>query len=230
MALSAQNVIDAGYAKSAAALIGDIASPAELVTRIGQCLREVFLILARENPYIIGTQAIAAFGATGWARPADALRVIKVNANAGTVAVPPYLTGEIAVVAFNDQLFAKGKPSVTELGQVFIPVGQTMDPSGGTLTIIYARAPQIPLQASDPIDPLFPEFFADFLAYDVAAYLASKDERAEDEQTFLGMKSADLQQIIQWSRGQTYSLRSRFPIVQPPLTNTNGGKQTPAEA
>ncbi len=229
MALLTQDIIDQGYAKSAAARVESIASPEELVTRVGQCLREVFLILARENPYVLGTQNIAAKGVVGWSRPADCLRVIKVLANAGTVAVPAYTSGEIAVVAFNDQLFAKGKPSLTELGQTFIPVGQTMDPSAGTVTIIYARAPQVPLQASDPIDPLFPEFFADFLAYDVAAYLATKDKRSEDEQTFLSMKSADLAQIVQWSQGQTYSLRSRFPVVNPPLTNTAGGKQTPAE-
>jgi hypothetical protein len=226
-----QDVIDAGYPKSAAARVESIASPGELVTRVGQCLQELFAILAREHPQMIGTSALMSFNGSGWPRPVDCIRAIGVYAAVGTAATPTIPVGtEISVVAFNDQLFSAGNPSVYELGQQFNPVGQSMDPSGGTLTLVYARAAQIPAQTTDPIDPLYPQFYPDFLNYDMAAYLATKDARTADSQTFLSMKSAALAQIIQWAEGQTYSLRQRFLPVQPITTNINGGKQSPAES
>lgn len=225
-----QTIIDNGFAKSAAARVDSLAAPAELVARVGQCLREVFQVLGRENPHVLGASAAVAFNGIGWSRPADCLRVITVRASAGTLAAPPLTPGrEIAVVPFDDQRVAAGKACLTELGQVYIPTGQVMDPSGGTLDLIYARAPIQPTTTVDLIDPLFPAFFEDFLQFDIALYLAMKDDRAADQQLFASNKSAILQQIIEWARGQTYAIVQRFPLVTPPVTNTNGGRQSPAD-
>ena len=230
MALSVQDIIDQGYSKSAAARVQSIAAPQELVTEVGNLLREIFLTLARENPEILGAIATLNFDGTGWPRAADCLRAIKLQATAGTIVNPALAVGaEITVVPFNDQAFCKGDACVTEFGQRYIPTGQTMDPSDGSISQLYARAPIIPTQTTDPIDPLFPEFFSDVLACGIAAYLADKDERTEDKTTFLGLKAAGAQQIVQWSRGQTYSVQQRFPLVVAPLTNTDGGRQSPAD-
>ena len=131
----------------------------------------------------------------------------------------------IWVVPFDDQAFAAGMPSVTEWGQQFVPTGQTMDPSAGTLTCWFARTPTLPTLTSSVIDSLFPDMFQDFLNCDLAAYMATKDKRTEDEQTFLGLKNAQLALSIGWAEQQTYSVAQRFPLVTPPLTNQGGGAQ-----
>lgn len=206
------------------------ASPAELVDRVGQCLREAFQVLSKEQPSLLGTTLSVASNGTAWLRPANCMRVLKVRADAGTVANPAIVAGtEIVVVPFDDLLVSAGVPCLTELGQGFIPSGQAIDPSAGTLTIVYARAPVMPAAMGDQVDALFPTQFDDFLQYDMASYLAIKDKRGEDEQTFVAMKGAILGQIIDWAQQQTYSLVQRFPLVTPPLTNTGGGRQQPVK-
>ena len=195
-------------------------------------LREVFQVIARENPYMIGTSDDAvAFNGTGWPRPANALRVIGVRATAGTVAMPAITVGaRISVLPYDDASFNSGVAGQTELGQAFVPRGGTKDPSGGTLKIIYAKQPDTVTAVGDTIDPLFPESQVDLLNYDMALYLAEQDKRSEDAQTFSAMKSALLALLIEWTHGQTYELVQRFPIVTPPLTNANGGRQAPLAA
>jgi hypothetical protein len=230
MSSTVQAIIDGGFAKSAAARPESFTSSAELISEVASALRACFQVLARENPYIISTTATATFNGTGWARPAGCLRVIKIMADAGTIAVPSLAVGaEIAVVPYDDQAVCAGRASLTELGQVFRSTGQSMDPSAGTLAIVYAQAPVVPTLVSETIDPLFPTEFDDYLKFDMAAYFAMKDKRSEDEQTFRSNQSALLQQIIDWSRAQTYSIVQRFPLVTAPLTNTDGGRQQPAK-
>ena len=225
MASTCQQIIDRAFAKSAAARPNTQTAPQQLIDRVGQCLRECFQVLSRENINLVGVVATVPFNGTGWTRPADCMRVILVQAALGTIASPTIPVGtEIIVVPFDDLLISSGVPCVTELGQAFIPTGQAIDPSGGTITLTYARAPVLPVLASDLIDPFFPTMFDDFLQYDLAAYLAVQDKRTEDEQTFLGMKSGVLGQITDWAKEQTYSLVARFPITAPPLSVVKEGR------
>ena len=71
-----QQIIDGGFAKSSAARPESITEPAELVSRVGFCLREVFQIVARENPTVLGVTAKMAWSGTAWPRPANCLRAI----------------------------------------------------------------------------------------------------------------------------------------------------------
>lgn len=230
MSTTIETIIELGFAKSSAARPESFEVTDELIARVGQCLREVFQTLSRENPYVLGTRASVAFDGAGWPRPADCLRVIFVQANGGTIATPPIASGaEIAVVAYDDQGFLSGQPSLTELGQAFVGTGQTMDPTNGSITIVYARAPIIPAAAEDTLDPLIPSFFDDVFQTDIAAYLAYKEKRTEDEQLFLGIKNALIGQLVDWATQQTYSVQARFPLVSPPLTNTTAGRSQPAK-
>lgn len=230
MATTVETIIQLGFAKSAAAREESFEVTSELVSRVGQCLREVFQVLARENPYILGTSATSAFDGSGWPRPSDCMRAIKVLASSATIANPVITAGsEIAVVPYDDQGFLTGSPCLTELGQSFLPTGQAMDPSSGSVTIVYARGPVIPTTAASTIDSLIPSFFDDIFQTDIAAYLAYKEKRTEDEQIFLNIKNALIGQIIDWSKQQTYSVQARFPLVSPPHTNTNSGRQAEKE-
>lgn len=223
-----QEIIELGYAKSSAARPATMAVSAELIARVNQCLREVYQVLSRENPFILGTRAVVDFDGSGWRRPVDCLRVIDVKADAGTAATPAITVGdEITVVPYQDQQIAEGVPCLTELGQSFIPTGQAIDPSGGSVTMAYARAPEQGDELTDEIDAMFPAFFDDILQCDIAAYLAEKDRRTEDQDTFTALKGAAIQQLIDWSRGQTYAIVQRAAIVNPPLTNSAGGRQQP---
>lgn len=225
-----QTIIDNGFAKSAAARPDSMMSPAELIARVGQCLGEAFQVIARENPFLLGASASVSFDGTGWARPVNCLRVIEVRATVSTVSNPAITPGDpINVVPWNDQRFCEGLPSLTELGQAFVSTGQTMDPTAGDVQLVFARAATIPTQVGDTVDPLFPAPLNDFLQFDMAAYLAIKDQREKDEDTFLAQKNALLTQLVEWCRGQTYSLQQRFPIVTPPVTNDAGGRQQPTK-
>lgn len=228
MPFTAQSVVDQGFAKSSAARPETLNTPTELVDRINQCLREAFNVMSREQPALVGVRASVAFDGTGWPRPSNCQRVLGVFASAATIANPVIPTGqELNVVPFDDQLFCVGSPSLTELGQSFVPVGQLMDPTGGSVAIIYARTPVVVVTTDDTIDALFPDQFQDFLNYDMAAYLAEKDQREQDQQTFLTMKNGILSLMIDWCQQQTYSVQQRFPLNTPPLANTNGGRQQP---
>lgn len=225
-----QQIIDRGFAKSAAARPDSMMAPAELVDRIGQYLQDLFQIIAQENPTIIGDVATVGFDGTGWPRPVTCVRAIKVTALPTTVADPAIDPGdEINVVGFNDPRFCEGLPSLMEYGQRFIPVGQTMDPSGGDLTVWFARSPVMPADVGDTIDLLFPSMFDDLLQLDIAEYLAVKDKRQEDETAFGGLKQKGELSLVLWSRAQTYSLQQRYPLVNPPLTNDAGGRQQPGK-
>lgn len=229
MPTSYQTIIDNGFNKSSAARPETLNAQTELISRVNECLREAFQVMSRENVYIVGVRAQLSFDGNGWPRPANCLRVIKIVADAGTIASPVIPVGqEINIVPFDDALFCAGRPSLTELGQSFLSVGQTMDPSSGTLSLIYARQPIQGMVGTDLIDPFFPNALDDFLQYDMAAYLATKDRRADDEQSFLSFKSSILSQLIDWCRQQSYSLQQRFPIITPPLTNTNAGRSPSA--
>lgn len=224
--ITVQNIIDAAFAKSAAARPDSMMSPQEFVVRVGQCLQEWFGIMARENPYVLGVVLSVPFNGTGWPCPSDCIKWIKVIADGGTVSTPLLPLGtEIDVCPYDDQGFTSGQASLTELGQVFLPTGQAMDPSGGSVSVVYARAPQLPAQTTDTIDALFPTFLDDFLIYDLAAYMAVKDARKEDETTFLALKSMSLEESIQWSQNRSFGIKQRSAMVTPPLTSRGGGVQ-----
>jgi hypothetical protein len=227
-----QTIIDNGFAKSAAARPDSLSAPAELVARVGQCLFEACQVISRENPTLLGTEATVGFAGTGWARPTNCIRVLRVIANANTIATPTIADGtEIQVVPYDDQLLCAGLPCVTEFGQAFTPTDtNTQDPTGGELVLQYARTFVAPTATTDTVDPLFPAQFNSFLEFDIAAYLATKDKRQEDQQAFLTQKSAILQQLVDWCQTQTYSIRQRFALVTPPFTNTNDGRAQPAAA
>lgn len=228
MSFTVQDVIDAGFSKSAASRPETLNTPSKLIASVGYCLREVFQVASRENPYIIGTSADVDFDGSGWPRPADALRVIGVRATATTLANPALAVGaKVMVLPFDDKSFAIAKAALTELGQSFVPRGGQADPSGGALTMVYARVPTMPTALEDTIDAMFPDAQMDLLNYDMAVYLAEQDKRAEDQATFTAMKSALLGLYIGWAQAQTYEIVQRFPIVTPPLTNTAGGRQAP---
>jgi hypothetical protein len=228
MATTVEVIIQNGFAKSIAARADSFQVTDELIARVGQCLREVFQTIARENPYIIGQAYTVSFDGTGWPRPTNAMRVLMVKATVGTIANPVIASGtEIVVVPYDDQRFYEGTASLTELGQKFVSTGQAMDPSSGTLSIVVARAPEMPDAEDDTIDALIPSFFDDIFQQDIAGYLAAKDKRKDDSDFFYGMKDALIGQFVDWTMLQTYSLQQRFPIVSPPLASANRGRAQP---
>lgn len=222
-----QAVINRGIAKSSAARI-ELLATNELLDRAYQCLQEAFAVFSRERPDIIGTTALLNFDGTGWPRPADALRVIRVVATAATQADPVIASGrKITVVPFDDPLVAAGKPSLMEYGQKYLPAGQSIDPSGGSLLCYYARMATRPATVNDNVDPFFPLAYDSFLEYDIAAFAAEKDKRLEDLGNFNENKNGQLALMVEWARAQTYEITQRHALTSPPTANTAGGRQQP---
>lgn len=226
MAILVLSVINAAYGKSAAARPDAQMSNATLIAQIGLALYQWFELMGRENPYILGAQQSVAYNGAGWPYPSNCLKWIQVQATAGTIATPAIAAGTpLNVVPWDDQGFANGLPSLTELGQQFVATGQTVDPSGGTLNVVYSRTPVQPAQTTDTIDALFPDHLQDYLNFDLAAFMAVTDQRKEDEQTFLAMKGAMISASTTWAEEVSFGVTARFPLVTPPLTNRAGGAQ-----
>lgn len=222
MATTAQQIISAAFARSFANR-PELMDPAgaELVGVLGRVLRGVFAMLAPRNPEFFGTLRIVPFTAgpavstSGWARPTDALSIYKLepstdtqNGDGSAMGVDDFEDG-VAIVPFNDR-FADSNPCVYEFGQLFVSVGRAVDPASGGLVVYYAKAPIIPSQGSDTLDPLWPEQFNDVLITALASYLAKKDNRQADADAFSSENAAWMSLLNDFLRDATITTRQRF--------------------
>ena len=222
MATTAQQIITAAIARSFANR-PDLMDPAgmELVGVLGRVFRGVFAMLAPRNPEFFGTLKVVPFVAgpvaatSGWSRPSDALSIYKIEPStdtkngAGAAISPDDYEDGIAIVPFNDRV-ADGDPSVYEFGQLFVSCGRDTDPASGGLAIYYAKAPVIPSQGGDTLDPLWPEQFNDVLITALASYLAKKDNRQSDADAFSSENQMWMSLMNDFLRDATIATRQRF--------------------
>lgn len=170
---SPQDILDAAYAKSLKNRPGEIATNAtELLKLVVRAMHGLYAYAARVNPMYFAETASVVYATPGWARPATAESVIRIEKADGT---------EVVVVPYDQRNAEPGKPALWRFGQVYRPAStNTINPQNESLTFFYSKRPTTPASLSATLDALWAEQFNELLALEVAIYLALKDGRGEE--------------------------------------------------
>lgn len=184
-------ILAAAYGRSSKNIPGKIATDAtELLTLIWRSLAGLYSFAADINPQFFGVTVQVAFAAGGWARPAGAESVWRIEKIDGT---------EVVTVPIDDRRAELGKPAVYRLGQMYLSAGNPLDPGGVALNFFYSKQPTVPALLTDVIDATWPETYNPLLINETALWLAIKDGRGdespeikEDRDKWLGLFAAFL--------------------------------------
>jgi hypothetical protein len=164
-----RDLVIAAYGLSAQNKPDQIATAAtELLDVYTRAMQGLWAFAARVNPEFFGTSADVGFSAPGWARPAAAELVWRIENPAGK---------EVIVVPRSDLKADLARPAVWTLGQVYRSAGNPLDPVGGNLTFFYSQVYVKPLSIDTAITALWPVQFNDLLVREIGLYLALKDGR-----------------------------------------------------
>ncbi len=209
MATDAKTIIDAAYARSTFNDPDKLATNTELIGVIDRRMKQLYSVVARNNPMYFGKRNPVEFNAAlgGWPRPKDAELVVRVSNSA---------TGsEVHIVPFEDRQ-AEMAPRIYEFGQVYFSVGQENDVVAGSLDFFYSRRhPDLNtgLPATDNANLLevgWPEQFNDLVVLHVSKYLAIKDQRGE-EVPILQAEQNDLMDVfLKHLAHENYGMKARW--------------------
>lgn len=185
--MTPQDVLTDAYAKSKKNQPGKIANEAvELLGVVNRAIRAFFIYGARINPYYFMGDATVSFGAGGWARPALAEALFRIE-DSGT---------EVIVVPIENKDAETSKPAVYRKGQLYITAGNTLDPTSGDLDFIYSRTPADAATLGTTIDAGFPISYNELPILEVAIYLAIKDDRPEEAAVLVGERDSWLKLFL----------------------------------
>lgn len=178
MITTVDDIILAAMGKSSKNRADTLATKAtELRDVVYRSLCFYFSHAAALDPAFFGDQQIVTAAAGVWTMP-DAVeslyRVEKVD------------TTEVAVVPFDDKKAEPGMPAIYRLGRGFRSAGNALDPIAGDLVFFYAKRADKPANTAALLDPLWTEAYNELPILDVAIYLAMKDGRNDDVQTYSG--------------------------------------------
>lgn len=166
------DILVAAYAKSKKNQPNKIATEAtELLAVVNRVIRVYFQIGVRVNPTFFGGLLAVPFSSPGWARPATAEAVYRIELPDTTVVI---------VVAFDERNAEPTVPAVYRFGQVYRPAGNPLDPTSEDLTFFFSRRPADAADTASAIDSQFPEAYAEMAILETAIYLAMKDGRGEE--------------------------------------------------
>lgn len=187
----------------------------ELVRVVDRAQVAVFAVLARLNPALIASQADVSNTGSGWARPADADAVFRIEGRgSGTT---PNFTGAVSVVPWND--LAVATPAVYRLGQVYYSAGKAADPTAGVLRFYYAKRPASVSSTGATLDTLIPDTYAPIYEFEVATYLARKDggrpnDAGVTEQSLMAAeRDRWLALLADWAAHETMNEVRRFDEI-----------------
>lgn len=173
MITTAQDIIEAAYAKSAKNRPGTIANESvELVGLVNRAMQGLYSFAARINPTFFAEEQLLDPTASGWPRPGAAEMVYRIEKTDGA---------EVKVVPFNDRRIAHPKPAVYAFAQHYRSAGNANDPTSEQLRFFYGRAPNPVANIPDPLDGQWQERFNELLVLEVAIYLGIKDAQAGRE-------------------------------------------------
>lgn len=147
---------------------------AELFEVVMRAMRRLYLFSVKINPEFFGISENIAFAAGGWARPALALSIWRIE-NPGT--------NEVIVVPREQLQADEGRPAVYRLGQKFYSAGNALDPVSGTLTFFYTKKPTVPATFATAFSADWPTDFDGLLVAETAIYLARQDGRTDEAAT-----------------------------------------------
>lgn len=177
MATTYQDIIIAAHGYSSKSRPDQIATKAtELLALASRAVRGLFAVASRVNPEYWGTTDNVAHDGAGWLRPMNAQTVFGIRRTTDSV--------DVAIVPENDRAAELAKPAVYFMGRKYRIAASPLGPTvADNLTMYYSRLPAKPVALTDPIDAEWEESFDNFLAIEVAIYLALKDGRTDEVET-----------------------------------------------
>ena len=179
------DIITAALARNVKNTPGVIATSWELMNAFRRIYPVFWTIGARVNPSFFGVRELLDLKAEsvpdGWARPADAEMIFRLETVTGA---------RIALVDVEERDADPFTPALYEWGQAFYSAGNALDPvvaEDPDITVWYSKKPDEIALVTDELEALWPEHFNELLVLELAALLAHKDERGEE----LGLLRAD---------------------------------------
>jgi len=204
----AELFVDA-YAKSKKNQPGKIAAEGtELLGVANRALRSAFLVAARVNPFYYMDEDDVTYSAPGWARPAAAEAIYRIELNA---------TGnEVVVVPFDDRAAESGTPAVYRSGGIFKSAGNAGDPeSTDDLRFFFSRIPTDAATTATPMDTAYPVAYRELLVLEIAIYLARKDGRMDEADILKGERDSWLQMYLAHLEHEVLNERGRWGQLEP---------------
>jgi hypothetical protein len=180
----------------------------ELLVQLGLAFAGYYRIVTKENPSLFAEQLALTWSINGWDIPDNVDTVIRLERSNGV---------EVVVVPLEDRSAEPSVGAVYRLGRRYYPAGNTNDPTNQTLTAYIAPVAPEFVALSDPLPSVWPTQFNRMPILELAAFLASKDGRADDAQRF---NSALLQwqlDFVRWCQTPDLPIRRRFgaPTIVP---------------
>lgn len=168
---TAQQIIEAGYARSTANDPGKLSTDAELLGRLNRTYQRLFALASAQRPDTFATiSTLTLVGAQATvALPADLIEVRRLqNASGAHVHLIP--ASEIARTWHV-------APCVYRTGSALFSRLRPLDPIGGDVLTAWLLLPGTTIVAlSTPIDAVFPTRHTELLSTDLALYLSVKDD------------------------------------------------------
>lgn len=184
MATTIQQIINAANATSSANDPGVQATDPELVGVLHRIVGEAYSLAHSENPEFFTKRSADVVYAAGWARPADAINVLLVEAGMKGATGGLESGTLVHVVPFDDREEAAFAPRVYRLGRTYLTVGLPGDPvaagDGDTLRFWYSHKHPAITAVGQELDPSWPEDHNQLLITKLQKYLALKDKARAD--------------------------------------------------
>jgi len=209
MATNCRDLIEAAYSRSTFNDPEKLATRSELIGVIDRRMKQLYSVIARENPTYFGTvDEIDSTNGT-WPRPSSppAELVHRVEKSDGQ---------QVHITSFEDRT-GEQPPAIYQYGQVYRTVGRTNDPiNNDSLTFYYSKRhpdldPEKPWDDQDnTLDPMWPEQFNDLVVLHVARYLATKDGRSEEIQVLAAEEQALMEVLFNHLRVENYGMTARW--------------------
>lgn len=195
--MTPNEIFTAALAKNRKNQPGIIATPAELFAQFIRYYPIFWTIAARVNPSFFGKITDVNFDIDlgGWPRPADAEAIYRIEDD----------LEKVEVVPFDERDADPLTPAIYEWGQVFFTAGNPLDPPGAGsiaesvtegLTFWYSKKPDVPADADEELEALWPATYNELLVLEHAIILALKDERDAEVATLRFERDAWLRRFI----------------------------------
>lgn len=185
--MTPNEIITAAFAKNRKNQPGVLASGTEMFSSFLRVYPVMWTIGARVNPGFFGARATVPFETDGWARPAEAESVFRIELPNGDL---------VNVVPMDERDADPFVPALYEWGQRFYPAGNPDDPESGNLVFWYAKKPTLPVTADTELEALWPASFDELLVLELALVLAAKDQRADEIALLRGDRDVWLRRFI----------------------------------
>lgn len=208
-----QEVLDGAYNRSSknrpGILMVDATEGLKLVIR---SLRGLYAYAARVNPTYFAETLAVSFATGGWARPAVAESIFRLETATLT---------EVVVVPWDDRVAEPSLPAVYAFGQKYYPASLSApNPQSGNLTFWYAKRPTDPANLAALVDALWTEQFNELLMLEVAIYLALKDGRLDELMVLREERDSWAKLFTAFLEHETACERGRFNQVRRFTTHT----------